>query len=96
MLDYNMLFRSFLDMNLKERSFDHSIFSKSPLAADRAPHRQGILRRRGVIQRQERAGKETSSATLISPACSVSHRRFLSTSPVTASRSWRPAPSSGQ
>jgi len=27
MLDYNMLFRWFLDMNLEERSFDHSTFS---------------------------------------------------------------------
>ena len=29
MLDYNMLFRWFLDMNLEERSFDHSSFSKN-------------------------------------------------------------------
>jgi transposase len=29
MLDYNMLFRWFLDMNLEERSFDHSTFSKN-------------------------------------------------------------------
>src|SRR5574342_1172029 len=28
MLDYNMLFRGFLDMDLEERSFDHSTFSK--------------------------------------------------------------------
>jgi len=27
MLDYNMLFRLFLDMNLEERAFDHSTFS---------------------------------------------------------------------
>ena len=29
MLDYNLLFRWFLDMNLEERSFDHSSFSKN-------------------------------------------------------------------
>lgn len=29
MLDYNMLFRWFLDMSLEERSFDHSTFSKN-------------------------------------------------------------------
>src|SRR5512134_1087923 len=29
MLDYNMLFRWFLDMDLEERSFDHSSFSKN-------------------------------------------------------------------
>ena len=29
MLDYNMLFRWFLDMGLEERSFDHSTFSKN-------------------------------------------------------------------
>jgi transposase len=29
MLDYNMLFRWFLDMDLEERSFDHSTFSKN-------------------------------------------------------------------
>jgi len=29
MLDYNMLFRWFLDMNLEEASFDHSTFSKN-------------------------------------------------------------------
>ena len=29
MLDYNMLFRWFLDMNLEERAFDHSSFSKN-------------------------------------------------------------------
>jgi transposase len=29
MLDYNMLFRWFLDMELEERSFDHSTFSKN-------------------------------------------------------------------
>ena len=29
MLDYNMLFRWFLDMNLEERAFDHSTFSKN-------------------------------------------------------------------
>src|SRR5215831_360205 len=29
MLDYNMLFRWFLGMNLEERSFDHSTFSKN-------------------------------------------------------------------
>jgi transposase len=31
MLDYNMLFRWFLDMDLEERSFDHSTFSKNRL-----------------------------------------------------------------
>lgn len=29
MLDYNMLFRWFLDMGLEERSLDHSTFSKN-------------------------------------------------------------------
>jgi transposase len=29
MLDYNMLFRWFLDMSMEERSFDHSTFSKN-------------------------------------------------------------------
>jgi len=29
MLDYNMLFRWFLDMSLEERTFDHSSFSKN-------------------------------------------------------------------
>ena len=29
MLDYNMLFRWFLDMGLEEASFDHSTFSKN-------------------------------------------------------------------
>jgi len=29
MLDYNMLFRWFLDMGLEERAFDHSTFSKN-------------------------------------------------------------------
>jgi transposase len=29
MLDYNLLFRWFLDMGLEERSFDHSTFSKN-------------------------------------------------------------------
>ncbi|VAX23299.1 Mobile element protein, partial [hydrothermal vent metagenome] len=28
-LDYNILFRWFLDMSLDERSFDHSVFSKN-------------------------------------------------------------------
>lgn len=43
MLDYNMLFRWFLAMDLESRAFDHSTFLPEPRAPHRARYRARLL-----------------------------------------------------
>ena len=44
-LEYNLLFRWFLDMNLMERSFDPTVFTKNRQAASGTQDRPGAVRR---------------------------------------------------
>ncbi len=55
MLDYNILFRWFLDMSLEQSGLDQSNFSRLARAAGRAGHRAGVLRCGGGPGAQGRA-----------------------------------------